>query len=130
MAQHSLNIHFHAAVGQDVARSRMQDMHLLYQGSPRSPLYQFGISPNKLFEYMASGRPILTAGEPAWTPIAGPDFTYRAAPGDPHSVASAILAILGAPPHELQRRGLLARQYVRQCATHSALAEAFLKAIR
>src|SRR5258708_37880210 len=38
--------------------SRMDALAILWH---RSPLYRFGVSPNKVFDYMLSGKPILQA---------------------------------------------------------------------
>jgi glycosyltransferase involved in cell wall biosynthesis len=123
------NVHFHPPISQQDVQRRMLDAHLLYQGSPRSALYEFGVSPNKLFEYMSSGRPVLTVNEPGWRPCAGSDFVYRAHPGDPASVAAAILTVHNASDEELYQRGRLGHDYVQRYATHEQLAKAFLAAV-
>lgn len=40
----------------------LKKMDLLYLGWQDSPLYQHGVSPNKIFDYMLAGRPILESG--------------------------------------------------------------------
>ena len=40
-----------------------------YVGYRRSSLYRFGVSPNKLYDYMAAGRPILFAADAANQPV-------------------------------------------------------------
>ncbi|RME21200.1 MAG: glycosyltransferase [Deltaproteobacteria bacterium] len=51
-------------------------------------------SPLKLFEYMASGRPIVASDLPAIREITGDDCALLVPPGDPAALASAITTLL------------------------------------
>jgi glycosyltransferase involved in cell wall biosynthesis len=83
-----------------------------YVGYRRSSLYRFGVSPNKLYEYMAVGRPILFAADAANQPVAEADCGHTLAPEDPEALVAAIRALAAAPPAERERMGANARAYV------------------
>ncbi len=67
-----------------------------YVGYHRSPLYRFGISPNKVFDYMAAARPVILAAAAANDPVrdaaCGADCGARrpggACPGNPGSAGA------------------------------------------
>jgi glycosyltransferase involved in cell wall biosynthesis len=77
-----------------------------------APVFRYGISANKLFDYMASGRPILFSCDAANNPVhdAGAGLTVE--PGKPEALAEAIEKIASMPKDELQRMGRGGREYV------------------
>lgn len=86
-------------------------------------LYQYGISMNKLFDYLAAGRPVIMASNAFNNPIeeAGAGFTVPA--NDPEALADAILKLYRIP-HELYvRMSLAGRQYVEKHHEFSLLAK-------
>ncbi len=107
----------------------LRQMDLLYIGLQREPLFRFGISPNKLMDYMMAGRPVLCAIE------AGNDLVGEAGCGvtvaaeDPAAVAEGVrrLAALGAA--ERQAMGERGRAFVQSRHTYPVLARRFLEAL-
>lgn len=77
-------------------------------------LYRFGISMNKLFDYLAAGRPIVMASGAANNPVAEARAGLTVPPGDPQALAEAILQMAATPLAERQRMGAAGRQYVEQ----------------
>jgi glycosyltransferase involved in cell wall biosynthesis len=85
-----------------------------YVGYRRSPLYRFGVSPNKLYEYMAAGRPVLFAADAANQPVREADCGATVAPDDPAALAAAIRALAAAGERERARLGANGRAYVQR----------------
>jgi glycosyltransferase involved in cell wall biosynthesis len=83
-----------------------------YVGYRRSSLYRFGVSPNKLYEYMAAGRPVLFAADAANQPVQEADCGRTVPPEDPAALAAAIRSLAAASPAERERLGANARAYV------------------
>ena len=81
------------------------DVLLTYYPS-RLPINKFRASPGKLFEYMASGRPIVTADFPALREALSPGAALFVEPDNPAALAEGIRTVLSDP--ELGER--LARQ--------------------
>lgn len=57
------NIRFYPVVSKDNIPSLLKQADILMTFVKKSNLYKYGISPNKLFEYLASSRPVLFSGE-------------------------------------------------------------------
>ena len=93
-----------------------------YVGYRRSPLYRFGVSPNKLFEYMAAGRPVIFAADAANQPVREADCGRTVAPEDPEALAAAIRSLSAASPAERARLGRNARAYVERNHDYDRLA--------
>lgn len=77
-------------------------------------LYRFGISMNKLFDYLAAERPIVMASNAANSPVAEAGAGLIVAPAQPKALARAIAQIAATPLAERQRMGRAGREYVEQ----------------
>jgi glycosyltransferase involved in cell wall biosynthesis len=93
-----------------------------YVGYRRSSLYRFGVSPNKLYEYMAVGRPVLFAADAANQPVQEADCGRTVAPEDPAALAGAIRSLAECSQEERERLGANARAYVARHHDYDRLA--------
>lgn len=97
-----------------------------------SPVFRWGISPTKLFDYLAAGRPVISmvdAPEDA-SVLAGAGI--RCAAGDAQQLADAALALRAMSPDERDEMGLRGRAYVEQHHSFENLAarlEALLEGV-
>lgn len=87
------------------------------------PLYRYGISLNKLFDYWASGKPILMAGAPANNPVKEAGCGFTVPPGDPEALAEAVIGLYSMPPEEREAMGRRGRAYVEKHYSISVLAD-------
>jgi glycosyltransferase involved in cell wall biosynthesis len=92
-------------------------------GLRQSSLWRFGISPNKLYDYMAAGRPILFATNAVNRPVDEADCGRTVPPDDPAALAAAIRSLAACPPAELARLGANARAYVVARHDYAVLAD-------
>jgi glycosyltransferase involved in cell wall biosynthesis len=74
-------------------------------------VFRFGISSNKLFDYMACGRPIVFCATAYNDPVREAGAGVSAAP-NADSLADAMLSVSQSPREELLRMGAAARCYV------------------
>jgi glycosyltransferase involved in cell wall biosynthesis len=73
-----------------------------------SPVFRHGISPNKLYDYLAAERPVLFSVRTPYDPVTEAGAGVAVEPGDPASMADGIeqLAALGPEERaEMGRRG-------------------------
>lgn len=121
-------IHFHDAVPPAEARLLMRTMDALCYGGRDTPLYQHGISPNKAFEYMAAGRPLVSHISTPTTPGLDAGCEISVPGEDPEALAAAFVRLRDMPSDERLRWGVKGRDHVQRVATYPALAEAMLVA--
>jgi glycosyltransferase involved in cell wall biosynthesis len=76
------------------------------------PLYRYGISLNKLFDYLALGKPIILGGNPANNPVEEACCGLTVPPRDPKALAEAIIKLYRMPPEEREALGRQGREYV------------------
>jgi glycosyltransferase involved in cell wall biosynthesis len=94
-----------------------------YVGYRSSPLYRFGVSPNKLYEYLAAGRPVLFSADAANQPVQEADCGRTVAPEDSVALAAAIRSLAACSEAERARLGANARAYVERRHDYGRLAE-------
>ncbi|UJF25309.1 glycosyltransferase family 4 protein [Suttonella sp. R2A3] len=75
-------------------------------GLTKDPLFRFGVSPNKLFDYLYSGKPVLYAIESgAYTPVSDAQAGLQIEPENPQAIADAILQLYQMPGEDLKQMG-------------------------
>lgn len=101
------NVHFLGSVDQTHVPEILYSADILFHGSNDSELYKFGISPNKLAEYMAAGRPIVNSYSGGFDPISAAKCGITSRAGDGKALASSILKLANDPRFraELGARG-------------------------
>ncbi len=77
-----------------------------------TPVYRYGISFNKLFEYMAAGRPVVFACDSAYDPVRSAGAGVSIPPDDPEGLATAFLELADASPEVRDAMGAAGRDYV------------------
>lgn len=98
-------------------------------GLKKSRLFRFGISPNKLMDYMMAEKAIVHAVEAANDPVAEAGCGLTVPPGDAAAVHSAIVQIAELSVEERRAMGERGRQYVLSKHTYQVLAKQFLEVI-
>ena len=80
-------------------------------------LYRFGVSMNKLFDYLAANRPIILAGNIPQNPVAESNSGITVAPNNPEALANAIATLASLSIAERTRMGAAGFEFVK--ANHS-----------
>lgn len=120
------NVHFFDPVPKAQIPALLRRFDLAYIGWHRQPLYRFGISPNKLIDYMMAARPVLHAVEAGNDPVADAGCGLTVAPEQPQAVADAVLSLMAAGPAQRARLGRLGRAYALAHHTYPVLGQRFL----
>ena len=94
------------------------------------PHYLYGISLNKLCDYMVSGRPVLFGIRAGYDPVEIAKAGITVAPGNPTLLAEAIRKLLALAPSERVQMGLNGIRYVREHHDVSVLADRLEQTLR
>jgi len=89
---------------------------------PLPKLYCYGISFNKLYDYLVAGRPIVSASAAVHDPVREADAGLVVAAGDHLALADAINQVRQLPYLERQRLGANGRAYLEASHTYAHLA--------
>jgi glycosyltransferase involved in cell wall biosynthesis len=123
------NVIFVGPVSKADVPGALQAFDACYVGYHRSPLYRFGISPNKLFDYMAAGRPVILAAAAANDPVGEGGCGITVPPDDPPALADAFRQLRDMPTQERDRLGANGRAFVQREHSYAALARRFASVI-
>lgn len=79
-------------------------------------LHKYGISPNKLFDYLASGRPVLFAANlpPSHNPVEEAKAGITVPPENPEALAQAITMLVAMKPEDRIQMGKNGLEYVKK----------------
>ena len=99
---------------------------IAYIGWKRMPIYRFGISPNKMMDYMMAGCPILHSVEAGNDPVADACCGLTVYPESPELIAEGILKLAELNSSERRAMGLRGETYVKENHAYSVLAQKFL----
>ncbi|MDD7804228.1 MAG: glycosyltransferase family 4 protein [Endozoicomonas sp. (ex Botrylloides leachii)] len=88
-------------------------------------LYRYGISMNKIFDYLAAARPTVIASSASNNPIEEAKAGITVQPDDPEALAEAIAKLVIMTPAERANLGHSGRVYVEKNHSYAALAERF-----
>lgn len=75
-------------------------------------LYKYGISLNKLFDYLAAGKPLVLVGNPSNNPIKEIHCGINIPSGNPEVFADAIVKLYNMSAEERREMGRRGREYV------------------
>ena len=125
------NISFMPHIPRDyVIKALDKYISVVFVGWKKRNLYNYGISANKIFDYMLAGKPILHAfsGKGDIVAMANAGITVEAE--NPKAVADGILKLYRMPPEERKRLGENGRKYVLENHTYEKLAEKYIEVFK
>lgn len=91
------------------------------------PLFGFGISPNKLFDYMLAGLPVLFSISAGNNPVQDANCGISTAPNNIPAITDALIKLASLNKDERTTLGENGKQYVIQRHSYSHLAENYLR---
>ena len=121
------NVSIENSVPKNEVTNILQNSDILFLSLKDSPLYRFGISLNKLFDYMASGRVVIFAGNSKNNPIKDANAGYSIAPDDVEVLQKTILEIYNLSQEKRNKIGQKIRKYAEQNYSIEILVDKFEK---
>jgi glycosyltransferase involved in cell wall biosynthesis len=123
------NVHLLGRIAKAAVRTALEACDAVYLGWKDLSIYRFGVSPNKLYDYMAAGRPILHATNAPSDPVAASGSGLSVAAEDVPAIASALVELTRLTHEERRAMGARGRQHVVANHEYGRLAERFLDAV-
>jgi glycosyltransferase involved in cell wall biosynthesis len=125
-AESLANLRFEPPCPKQLVHSVLAQADAFLMVLARSPLFRWGISPNKLFDYMAAARPVIFAVSTPYNPVAEAEAGLTVEAGDAGAIAAAITALAEMSPERRWDMGKKGRAYVEEHFDISVLAERLL----
>lgn len=124
-----LNFRFLPPVPRSAIPALLERFDALYIGLGSMGPYSYGISPNKLIDYLMAGRPIIMAAQAGNDPVAASGAGVTVPPDEPHSLAAAIRRLSNLSAEEREEMGRRGRVYAVANHEYGKLASDFLSSI-
>ena len=124
------NITFLPPVGKKQVPSLLREADALYVGAEPCSLYRFGVSMNKVYDYMMAGKPIIYGVKAANNDVAEADCGISIEPGSAEGIRDAAVRLYEMSPEERAEMGARGQKWVTENCAYSILAEKFLKVMR
>lgn len=124
------NVEFLDPVLKDNMDNVLRLLDICYIGLKKQNLFNYGVSPNKLFDYMMAARPVIYAVEASNDPVKDSNCGITVPAEDPDAVVKAVMDIRNLSEDEKNNLGQNGKDYVLENHTYRGLAEKFLDALK
>lgn len=104
----------------------LQQFDVCYLGLRPDPLFRFGVSPNKLFDYMQAAKPIIFNIDSGNKPVDEAKCGISVLPGDTGALCDALLALLRMSEDERKKLGENGRNFALANHTYPILVKRLL----
>lgn len=123
------NVTMLPSIPKQAVPSFLATVDIAYIGLLPEPLFRFGISPNKLMDYMMASKPVVMAIEAGNDPVAEAGCGLTVAPGDAVAVSNAVLKLAALSVSERAAMGQAGKEFILKNQTYRVLATRFLAKI-
>lgn len=121
------NVYFLGKINKNQVLTFLKQMDCLYLGWCKSSLYRFGISPNKVFDYMLSGRPILHSVDNTNDIVKEAKCGISVVSENPQVIVDGLKTIANMSKKERDILGLNGKNFVTTKFDYQLLAKKFLE---
>lgn len=125
-AENLKNIYFFDSIPKNQIPNLLKKMNYLILAWKKENLYRFGISPNKIFDYMMAEKPIIQAIEAGNDMIKEAECGISVEPENPQAIVQAIEILNQKSQDELSKMGQNGKTYVLKNHDYSKLAQKML----
>jgi len=119
---HCRNVHFLDTIDKQSIPTLLTQFDGLYIGLQKHPLFRLGISPNKMFDYMMAGKPIIQAIEAGNNLVEEAQCGFYAEPENVEDIKNSILKLINLSESERVAMGLNGKKYVLKNHSYNELA--------
>ncbi len=117
------NVIFLPPVKKTQVHSVLKLIDVCYIGLRNEKIFEFGVSPNKLFDYMYAGKPILYAINSGNRPVEEANCGASVDAENPDAIANGILKLYNLSQEERSKLGENGKNYVLKYHTYKYIAD-------
>lgn len=129
-ANNVTNIEFLDPVLKDNMDNVLNLLDIGYIGLKKQNLFNYGVSPNKLFDYMMAALPVIYAVEASNDPVSDCNCGISVPAENPDAVVDAVMKIKSLSEEEKIKMGQNGKDYVLANHMYEGLADKFLNALK
>lgn len=123
------NVEFLPPVTKSQIPTLIGEMHAMFIGWRRKAIYRFGISPNKLMDYMMAGKPVIHSIEAGNDLVAESGCGVSVPPESPSAIADAVRHLAAMSAEQRRSMGARGRDFVVAHHDYRVLAGRYLDAM-
>ena len=127
LARDMLNVRFVPPVPKDEVQSLLKKFDVCFIGLRKQALFRYGVSPNKLFDYMLAAKPVLYAIDSGKSIVETAKCGLVVDAENPTEIASAIVRMFRMSPKERDEMGSRGKDYVLRNHDYDVLAKRYLE---
>ena len=122
-ANNLANVCFEAPVAKAAIFGALSESDIFVATLRNAPLFRHGISPNKLYDYMAAARPVVLSADTAGDPIRQSGCGFVVPPESPTALGDALLKLRAMEAEHRWQMGMAGRRFVERHHSISVLGE-------
>lgn len=124
------NVFFFSPIGKKQIPALLDYLDIAYIGLLAEPLFRFGISPNKLMDYMMAAKPIVCAIRAGNDPVTDCQCGVSVEPSNAQAIADGIEYLISLTDDEREKMGQRGKHFIMNNQTYSILADRFLEVMQ
>lgn len=121
------NVYILPAIPKELVRPLLSLCDVGVQIFKDLPIYRYGVSPNKVFEYMSAGLPVILAVSTNLNPVSASTCGFVVTPGKPLGIVDSIRALNRMSSRARRDMGQRGRVYVKQKHDIVAVAKRYIE---
>ena len=121
------HVHFLPRVSKPVIPEFLDLVDTVYLGWQNTPLYQYGVSPNKLFDYMLAAKPIIESGGAPMSLVTQAECGFQTQAASSEKIANTLIKMSELTQEQRIILGNNGKNFVLKHHTYPILAAQFLK---
>jgi len=106
------NVEFRDPVPKSEVANVLHEADAFFVQLGGTEVYRYGISSNKLFDFMAAGKPVFSSAAAPKNPVEEAGCGFTIPPRDPDALAEAVIQLYQMSPEERAEMGKRGREYV------------------
>jgi glycosyltransferase involved in cell wall biosynthesis len=124
------NVEFRDPVQKTNVSQTLQEADVLLFNLEEVTTFRYGISSNKLFDYMAAKKPVIFSVKTSNNPVEEAHCGFTVPPRDPAALAEAVIELYRMPKEARQTMGHRGRAFVEKHHSIPVLAERLLRCLQ